>query len=266
MAGLDDLYSQMNPTGFSIMGMADMLAKNPDQVAQMFAQAGVPPPAPGTAFGQDSPLAPGPTPPPTPTGPAAAPPPSVPFGVPRGPQPSNPTVDWQGEPVRKNYITGGALPPPSNTPMPNLLSRALGAPAAGPDMSFAGVPGNPTDGLPSAVPQGGGAPAPGVPLPQARPDMSSLVGGGLGMNVPLPRPRPDSAPAATPGAARGTQRALQGVKAPEAPAFQRISSPRAPTPHGQIKTGELVALMQSLMGRATPPDMLRLAQTLKGLG
>ena len=58
--------------------------------------------------------------------------------------------------------------------------------------------------------------------------------------------------------------ALRGVKMPAAPAVQKISSPSAPRPTGQIKGGELIALLNALNSGA--PNMTRQLPVTLGKG
>ena len=58
--------------------------------------------------------------------------------------------------------------------------------------------------------------------------------------------------------------ALRGVKMPAAPAVQKISSPSAPRPTGQIKGGELIALLNALNSGA--PSMARQLPVTLGKG
>lgn len=128
---------------------------------------------------------------------------------------------------------------------------------------------------PPAVPP----PAPPMLPPQVSPMADTVppvnVGSALTGNVPIPQPRPANiggvaGPAQGPGAplnivppGAGTEtpppaapqsnrllETLRGVKMPQGPELQRVATPAAPRPTSQIKSGELLALLQAAGGPA----------------
>lgn len=125
------------------------------------------------------------------------------------------------------------------------------------------------------------------PPPPPRPPMQSGAGflpGPQPTQTPLPTARPTggrpdapldlaavggmptgpTAGAVQPTGAQNLQKALAGVKAPEAPQVQRISSPNAPRPQQIDQRSQIIALIEQLMGQRRQPP-LRLGQALGGL-
>lgn len=94
-----------------------------------------------------------------------------------------------------------------------------------------------------------------VPMPQARP---------AGLGVPTPAAPGTPLDLAPPGGGGGAPKpggdrlaeALRGVRAPPAPAVQRIVTPAAPRPHGQVSGGGILQLLQSLHGGTAAPRQL----------
>lgn len=168
-----------------------------------------------------------------------------------GPMPS--VIPPQGQPY--NPQNGEAIaPPPTNglpvPPPPNNITRLGGGPPAG-DTALPGAPPVPVV-PPLIVP-----PVPSINTnPLAKPlvddtTTQGLVGAALTGNAPAAAgPTDVSARAKT---ANDTEKAntlasvLRGIKAPAPPVVQKIGTPAAPKPTGQIKLGELAALWACLM-------------------
>lgn len=99
-------------------------------------------------------------------------------------------------------------------------------------------------------------PAPGAPAP---------------MNIQSPVQEQQVAEAGAPtdvsaskkGPADSLLDALKGVKAPAAPELQRLGTPAAPRPTGQVKSGQLLALLQAL-NVGQPAGQRDLPSTLAG--
>lgn len=100
-----------------------------------------------------------------------------------------------------------------------------------------------------------------TPMPPPRP---MEAGGGAVPGAPMDITPPGAAAAAAPagpaGGMSGLAQTLKGVQMPQQPTPQRISTPSVPGPRGQIKSGELLALMQAL--GAGPGAMPSLASSI----
>lgn len=156
--------------------------------------------------------------------------------------------------------------PPTTPPMPNMGPTGP-APAAGGDVPLGGsVPetvaahfarmGIGPQGVIQAQPgQFGAAPSLGeslspaptasaVPMPPSRPmDISpGANGGSTAMSANAAKPQGD--------VAQRLLQTLKGVQMPPNPTIPKINTPSVPGPHGQIKGGTLLALLQSLGGQA----------------
>lgn len=90
-----------------------------------------------------------------------------------------------------------------------------------------------------------------VPMPPTRP-----MGAPMDITAPSGGTTEMSAQSAQPGLGARLQGALKGVQAPPAPTLPRVSTPSVPGPRGQIKGGELFALLNALgMGGANIPSL-----------
>lgn len=164
-----------------------------------------------------------------------------------GPVPTPPMNDpWLGPPQ-------GAAPPAGNIPG-GMLPPTIGpgpAEAGAAHMAKLGIP--PGAVFPAASAGFGGSlgamlnPAPGVGGEVARDAEATTL-------PPSAQPASGTAPTTAP------KNPFAGLSMPQAPEAQRISSPAAPRPTGQIKQGELLALLQSLSGNV--PKQLNLASAI----
>jgi hypothetical protein len=96
---------------------------------------------------------------------------------------------------------------------------------------------------------------PGLGQPPGGPSVGALLSPGMGVGGEVAR---DAAAASLPAGATpasgmapttpatATRNPFQGLTMPTAPSPQRVSTPSAPRPTGTIKSGELMALLQSL--------------------
>lgn len=229
------------------MGMGGLFAQNPEAIVPMLAQAGIEPPAPE----QIQPASYNPFSPPANSGLGRAAPQPMPVL-----RPSVPMSEAPPGSVPNMGMGEMTLPPAPGGPQPGTPMPAMGGPGAyeGSDSPFAPMPMN-------------------VPLPMPRPTMgvpgSPAPAGGE--EVPLPRPRPAeagatdvSAQAQQPGSElQKMASALAGVKMPEAPGIQRISSPPPYRP-AAISTGNNTQLIQNALTKQDPLALLRLAQAIQG--
>lgn len=225
--------------GGDLMGIGQMLVQDPERTTQMLAMAGVEPPTPEAI----RPSSYNPFSPPENSGLGRRDTSQLPVM-----RPSVPIT--QAPPGAVPMLGQGEMPAPQpGTPLP-----PMGGPGAyeGTDSPFAPPPQN----VPLPVPRPA-MPMQGVQQPT---DMSSS-------GVPLPRPRPEEA-----GAGEGQQpggelqkmaKALAGVKMPEAPGIQRISSPPPPRP-AAINTSQNTNIIQSALAKPEVLTLLRLAQAIGG--
>ena len=152
-------------------------------------------------------------------------------------------------PVMPGQIPMPVRPPPELAATPEMIAAANGGAGAVPGglprpdapMAFAGGPsvGEALTGTPSEAP-----PLPQGPTPSGATLDEASQGQGAMAQAPGGRPR--------------LAQALKGVTAPAAPVQQKISSPNAPRPTGNIKGGELMALLAALNaggGMKGPPKL-----------
>lgn len=165
-----------------------------------------------------------------------------------------------GMPEPQNWLPPQAPQPvvaPVTPPMvqPQAINPAMvaGPPAPLPPMqSFEPTnPGNPMQMGPSEAyrsdPMGGPSTPYNEPY-RSDPYQPQSLGASLDPRVPMPQPRPAAAgpgAAAAPAPGAGLLKALQGVKAPEAPQAQKVSTPAQPALR-PIQSGGFAELMASL--------------------
>jgi hypothetical protein len=94
-------------------------------------------------------------------------------------------------------------------------------------------------------------PASSVPMPPNRP-----MGPPMDISPSAAPTTEMSAQSGQPGLGQRLQSALRGVQAPPTPTPPRVATPSVPAPRGQIKGGELFALLNALgMGQGTIPSL-----------
>lgn len=104
------------------------------------------------------------------------------------------------------------------------------------------------------------------PMPQPRPAAPMGATATAGETQGNPFPTPIGSPATAQKGGSDLMKALSGVKAPPAPAVQKIDSPRIPGASALPQQSPLIgALINAMSGKgAAMPDILRLHQTLGG--
>jgi hypothetical protein len=165
--------------------------------------------------------------------------PPAPTGMPQSPiSPEN---------VAANFAARGVPPPKVDIPPQNT---DVGAALTGDSPIRMASPGatqawrNDTDRMNGGAPGTPGA-APGAPMNITTPAQDASVAAGEGKAPAAPAKKGDS-----------LMDALRGVKAPANPEVQRISTPAAPKLTSNVKSGQLIALLNSLGGGQPAPRAL----------
>lgn len=162
-----------------------------------------------------------------------------------------------------SFGAGNSMPVMPQTDLAAQMAQGMAMRGIRPQQFFAdpsvAVPQPPTvspnvwDPSPVDMPGGNPASIPGQPRTQ----------------MPLTMPGAEASATGTPGEAKKAggsfgdklQEGLRGVKAPTPPAPQQVRTPGAPEPKGQIKTGELLALLLAMQpagaqaGLKLPPTL-----------
>lgn len=110
-----------------------------------------------------------------------------------------------------------------------------------------------------------GAP-PQVPMPASQQQVAAGSGPLTNPNaIPIPQPRPTGAPQG--GQQTGDlMKAMQGVKAPEAPKIQHVSSPSVPRPNPIATNPAMLQLLMAASQGGAPQQNLLLSHALYGGG
>ena len=142
-------------------------------------------------------------------------------------------------------------PPPVGGQAPEAIAAFLARSGVGPEgvIQSAKTGGFPAPGMGSV----GAALEPAAPAPGAPLDLSP------------PAPGAASPPPAGPGMQTklgNLATAMKGVQAPPAPQQQRISTPSVPGPRGQVKGGNIMALLAAL--GSAQPQIPSLASAVRG--
>lgn len=169
-------------------------------------------------------------------------------------------TDPAGQNLLAEQAAAAGMPPPSLTggategDLGGLLNPMPGGPGAG------------MMGAPAAPPMPMPRPQPAMMAPPAQP--APPVGAPMDIRSPQQVAGEAVGGARAEGTGGGMNQllqTLQNIKAPAAPTPARVGTPAAPRPHGQIKGGELMALLQAMEagpGRVQMP--VTLGQALGG--
>lgn len=167
------------------------------------------------------------------------------------------------------FSTPGATQTPAPATAPHdIVRQMLGFPpanaapaAAAPMPAWPGMSPLPT---PQPEPVTDFGIRPGFPLVAGAPGGAPAYGG-AGSEPQTQTSGPIAKEPADATKASGLARALSGVKAPPAPAVQKIDSPRIPGASALPAQSPIVAMLaQALASSRQVPDLLRLGQTIPG--
>lgn len=159
---------------------------------------------------------------------------------------------------REWMLEGSPITPPPAAPQPPLVTRPplpmtppAGAQAATPPMPPAAVPplqhGPDDPWEPMKMPPGAPARAgtPGMAMPPKTPPASPPPSAGPPMDIRPPAQQAGQQPAAQSGVGDRLMQTLKGIKAPEAPQAQKVTTPRPPEV-AKLPTGQLLALLAQM--------------------